>query len=109
MNSIHESKSIEAVNLIVMPFGSQKSKNIVTDISVPSDRLPSLVVAILNQILQRTFYHQSMLSWRSLPSVIVFRLMALDLAALPKFETRTGPNDYLKRIPFPPSCEIQRC
>ena len=34
MNSIHESKSIEAVNLIVTPFRSQKSKNIVTDISV---------------------------------------------------------------------------
>jgi peptidoglycan/xylan/chitin deacetylase (PgdA/CDA1 family) len=96
MNSIHESKSIEAVNLIVTPFRSQKSKNIVTDISVPSDRLPSLVVAILNQILQRTFYHQSMLSWRSLPSVIVFRLMALDLAELPKFETRTGQTTISK-------------
>ena len=96
MNSIHESKSIEAVNLIVTPFRSQKSKNIVTDVSVPSDRLPSLVVAILNQILQRTFYHQSMLSWRFLPSVIVFRLMALDLAELPKFETRTGQTTISK-------------
>ena len=53
-------------------------------------------MAILNQILQRTFYHQSMLSWRFLPSVIVFRLMALDLAELPKFETRTGQTTISK-------------
>jgi hypothetical protein len=37
-------------------------------------RLQSLVVAIINQVLQRNFYHRSMLSWSSLPIVVVSQI-----------------------------------
>ena len=110
MNTNHGSKLIEGVNLTVT---AHRNGHIIATLR---DRLPCLVVAILNQILQRNFYHRSMLSWSSLPSVIVSPSNGFVLGMRrahwqgeQRFESsdRDRPKPLPQTSPFPPGREIQ--
>jgi hypothetical protein len=103
MNTNHGSKLIEAVNLTVT---ARRNGHI---IAILRDRLPSLVVAILNQFLQRNFYHRSMLSWSSLPSVIVSQTNGFVLGmrrAHWQGGKRFGSSDRNRPKPLPQNTPI---
>jgi len=98
MHTNHQSKLIEAVNLTVT---ARRNGHI---IAILRDRLPSLVVAILDQILRQNFYHRSMLSWSSLPSVIVSQTNGFVLGtrrAHRQGEQRFGSSDRNRPKPLP--------
>jgi hypothetical protein len=98
MNTNHQSKLIGAVNHKVT---ARRNGHI---IAILRDRLPSLVVAILDQILQQNFYHRSMLSWSSLPSVIVSQTNGFVLGmrrAHRQGEQRFGSSDRNRPKPLP--------
>jgi hypothetical protein len=109
MNSIHESKSIEAVNLIVTPFRSQKSKNIVTDVSVTIRQIAVSCCGDPQPNSSANFLPPKHAFVAFLAKCYSVQTNGFGPGSASEVRDKNRPKRLSQKIPFPPSCEIQRC